>query len=409
MFGGFHYNMDFDTKGKDWSGFCVYKPDCPPGTRTFDFARKGCEPCPIGFYSSSHGPNCTRCPDSLSTLSIGSNSADNCSVCSSSSSACGHGRCKVILPGPQVYCECDFGFTKDDNGRCFFATYYLAGSGFVLALLLLLLVAGVLVRFSRTRKIHRVALREKDLELDDMANGWRVDCREVKLRSRIDRSSPGGFGDVYKADYREMTVAIKKLKEVMLELERTELEFEREMQVMRAIRHPNIVLFLGVGRFDDGCPFIVMEYTTRGSLGSILRNTAISLNNSQQIRFALDAAKGMRFLHGLRPPRVHRDLKSGNLLVSERWVVKVADFGSARLVKDEAVEQDAVRGTGPLSLDAPLLQPQYELSTCVGTAFWTAPELLRGNSYGTPVDAYRYRGLNCQCTVWITVSKFCFS
>lgn len=132
-----------------------------------------------------------------------------------------------------------------------------------------------------------------------------------------------------------------------------------------------------------------MEYLSRGALTVILRNTSMSLTSSQQIRFAVDAAKGMRFLHSRRPPRIHRDLKSGNLLVSERWVVKIADFGSARLVKDEGIEQDAVRGTGPLSINAPLLQPQYQLSTCVGTAFWTAPELLLGENYGTAVDVYR--------------------
>ena len=56
------------------------------------------------------------------------------------------------------------------------------------------------------------------------------------------------------------------------------------------------------------------------------------VEDSLKIRFALDAAKGMRFLHSLRPPRIHRDLKSGNLLASQRWVVKFADFGVARLV-----------------------------------------------------------------------------
>lgn len=46
-----------------------------------------------------------------------------------------------------------------------------------------------------------------------------------------------------------MTVAVKKLKQEVFELERSEMEFEREMQVMRAIRHPNVVMFLGVGHF----------------------------------------------------------------------------------------------------------------------------------------------------------------
>lgn len=387
-FGGVSFELSLTEKDGDWTGFSVYKPECPPGTYAFHFQTTGCQPCAVGFYSSSPVLKCVRCPDGLLTQSTGSTSVENCSVCISS--ICGHGQCRVIVPGPQVYCECDFGFTKNDDGVCSIATYFLAGSGLVAGIVLFAFAAAMLVRLRKAKKGHRVALRDKGRELCELTNGWTVDYRELKLQCRIDTMSPGGFGDVYKAEYHEMTVAVKKLKEVMLDLERTEMEFEREIQVMRTIRHPNIVLFLGVGRFrDDGCPFIVMEFMSRGSLGSILRNSSISLSSSQQIRFAMDAGKGMRFLHGLHPPRIHRDLKSGNLLVSERWVVKVADFGSARLVKEEAVAQDAVRGTGPLSLNAPLLEPHYELSTCVGTPFWTAPELLRGLSYGTAVDIYR--------------------
>ena len=380
--------ISFGKRPDAWTGFTVYKPACPPGAYTPDFASTGCLLCPIGQYSSSSGSCCTHCPPGLSTPEAGSIDKTNCSVCDSSS--CGHGQCRVTLPGPSSYCECDFGYTKNDEGRCSVATYYLAGTGFLAGILLLLLVVAVLLRLKRAEKSNKAALRDKDHELTELTNGWIVDPRELKLGGRLDKRSPGGFGDVYKADYREMTVAVKKLKQEIFEMERSEIEFEREMQVMRTIRHPNVVMFLGVGHFSDtGCPFIVMEYMSRGSLGTILKSYSIVLTTSQQIRFALDAAKGMRFLHSCRPARIHRDLKSGNLLVSERWIVKVTDFGSARLVKDEGVEQDAVRGYGRLTLDAPLLQPQYVLSTCVGTALWTAPELLQGENYSTAVDVYR--------------------
>ena len=366
----------------------VYQPVCPPGTDTQDFASMGCQPCRVGQYSSTPGSDCAPCPEGLSTLRAGSISKSNCSVCDSSS--CGHGRCRVTLPGPSFYCECDFGYTKNDEGRCSVATYYLAGTGLLTGILLLLLVVAVSVRLKRAQKTNRAALRGKDHELTEMTDVWTVDPKELRLGRRLDKQSPGGFGDVYKADYRETTVAVKKLKQEVFELESSEVAFEREIQVMRTIRHPNVVMFLGVGHFSDtGCPFIVMEYMSRGALATILQRNSIALTNSQQIRFALDAAKGMRFLHSRRPPRIHRDLKSGNLLVSERWVIKVADFGSARLVEDEGVEQDAVKGSSRLTMDAPLLQPQYALSTCVGTALWTAPELLRGDSYSAAVDVYR--------------------
>ena len=71
-----------------------------------------------------------------------------------------------------------------------------------------------------------------------------------------------------------------------------------------------------------------------------------------KLRFATDAAKGMRFLHSRCPPRIRCDLKSVNLLVSNKWVAKVADFETARLVRDKGVNQKAVRG-GFLDLTAP--------------------------------------------------------
>lgn len=100
---------------------------------------------------------------------------------------------------------------------------------------------------------------------------------------------------------------------------------------MQAIRHPNIVLFLGAGRDPNGIPFVVLvEYVTRGSLRKMLDDSSIDLTHGRRISFALDTAKGMRFLHGLKPPR---DLKCLNLLVSQDWAVKVADFGTARIIK----------------------------------------------------------------------------
>lgn len=91
---------------------------------------------------------------------------------------------------------------------------------------------------------------------------------------------------------------------------------------MKTIRHPNIVLFLGAG-LHEFQPFLVVEFMSRGPLSSLLRNQSIPVDKDQQIRWALDIAKGIRYLHGLTPPRIHRDLKTSNILLSERWAAKV--------------------------------------------------------------------------------------
>ena len=87
-------------------------------------------------------------------------------------------------------------------------------------------------------------------------------------------------------------------------------DFEKEILLLRSLRARNIVLFYGMGHGDDG-PFCVLEYMARGSVRGILDRHSPALHLAHRYSFAADAAKGMAFLHGLDPPMVHRDLKSG--------------------------------------------------------------------------------------------------
>ena len=369
-------------------GLSVYRPNCPAGFTSSDLRKYMCSECPFGSYSPATNSTCLPCPPGLTTSHKAATDKTDCNRCLSNH--CVHGSCTVTLQGPAFDCVCQFGFTKDGNGVCTVATYYIAAAGSVAGVALIVLLVVLAVKARRARKRHNMMLQDKDRELVEMTNSFNIDSREVRLRARIDKNAPGGFGEVYKAEYREMTVAVKKLQGIHQHLDRIALEFEREIEVMRTIRHPNIVLFLGGGRcHDDGCPFLVVEYMPRGSLTTILADRDIKLEESLKMRFAVDAAKGMRFLHSQRPPRIHRDLKSANLLVSTKWVVKVADFGAARLVRDEGISQEAVRGAGPLDMTAPLLRADYHLSSGVGTPKWSAPEILSGHSYGTPADVYR--------------------
>ena len=389
---------EFSQIPSGWVAFSVYKPGRPPGTTSIDLRTHMCSECPKGFYSETPRSNCSACPHGLTTLKARSTAQVQCNQCISG--YCQHGSCTVTSQLLTPNCACKDGFTRDDSGLCTIPTYYYIGASATVAGIALIVMVIVLVaKFVSFRKRHDVMLRNKEHELMELTTTWNIDSREVRLRRRIDRDSPGGYGEVYQAEYREMTVAVKKLQGVHQDLHRIELEFEREIEVMRTIRHPNIVLFLGGGRYhDDGCPFLVVEYMPRGSLATILKNKEIHLEESLKIRFAVDAAKGMRFLHSLRPPRIHRDLKSGNLLVSHRWVVKVADFGAARLVRHEGVDQEAVRGGGPLDTTAPLLHADYQLSSGVGTPCWCAPEILCGEGYGTPADVYRYSSVKIPIT-----------
>eukprot|EP00050_Salpingoeca_kvevrii_P003810 m.233958 g.233958 ORF g.233958 m.233958 type:complete len:104 (-) comp10884_c0_seq8:11-322(-) len=76
---------------------------------------------------------------------------------------------------------------------------------------------------------------------------------------------------------------------------------------MRTLRHRNVVLFYGAGN-DHGSPFLVTEFMGNGSLDDVLRSD-IELVWDRRLQFALDAARGLCFLHAQSPPCIHRDIK----------------------------------------------------------------------------------------------------
>ena len=87
----------------------------------------------------------------------------------------------------------------------------------------------------------------------------------------------------------------------------------------------------------------------------------------------LDMALGVQYLHAWKPPIIHRDLKSLNLLVTKDLKIKVTDFGMARA---KAVSSGKDFGT--------------ELMTECGTPYWSAPELFQGLKYNEKVDQYAF-------------------
>lgn len=369
------------------SVFGMVRLCCPSGMGINEFANKPCNACPQGTYSNATSPCCQTCHEGLTTENTSSESLLDCMICTKN--YCGFGgKCSVLTStSPTPHCECYFGFmTPGDSVVCSIPVFYAALVGVIV---MVSVIACVIRRYSQSTKRNKKLLEKKETELRLLASVWVIDSQELKLKERVDHDSPGSYGEVYRAEYREMTVAVKKLQPFH-RLDAMESEFDREIEVMRSVRHPNIVLFLGGGRWHtDGCPFLVVEYMPRGSLMNILKSTdSIRITEVQKIRFAIDIAKGMKYLHGLQPTRIHRDLKSANLLVSERWVVKVADFGSARLVKGEAIKQ-ATRRYNQTPEQQPLLKPENRLTADVGTLLWSAPELLTGEPYGTAVDVYR--------------------
>ena len=137
----------------------------------------------------------------------------------------------------------------------------------------------------------------------------------------------GGMGIVYKAHEESLNrfVAIKILGEHLTEDPAHVERFRREAQSAASLNHPNIVQIYGVNE-DEGQHYFVMEYVSGQSLQQIIRSAG-PLESLQVARIAIQTAAGLQAAHerGI----VHRDIKPANLLIEDRGLVKIADFGLA--------------------------------------------------------------------------------
>ncbi|EEY56641.1 protein kinase [Phytophthora infestans T30-4] len=198
----------------------------------------------------------------------------------------------------------------------------------------------------------------------DQASVYEVKLREVNLVKRL---ASGPLSEVYAAIWRDTKVGVKLLmprEGVVDNLEEAVKNFRREIWVMHALKHPNIVKLLGAS-LTQSCYVLVMEYMPNGSLYDYLRDAANFFPHQLIVTSAFDIASGMAHTHACDV--LQRDLKSKNCLLSENLVVKVSDFGLARFK----------------SL-------QYGSYTWVGTPFWAAPEVIRHEPYDEKADVYSF-------------------
>ncbi|KAM6592955.1 hypothetical protein CsatA_000658 [Cannabis sativa] len=200
-----------------------------------------------------------------------------------------------------------------------------------------------------------------NLDIEDLDIPW----SELVIKEKI---GAGSFGTVHRADWHGSDVAVKILMEQDFHPERFN-EFLREVAIMKHLRHPNIVLFMGAVTQPPNLS-IVTEYLSRGSLYRLLHKSGARevLDERRRLSMAYDVAKGMNYLHRRNPPIVHRDLKSPNLLVDKKYTVKVCDFGLSRLKANTFLSSKSAAGT-----------PE-----------WMAPEVLRDEPSNEKSDVYSF-------------------
>ena len=194
---------------------------------------------------------------------------------------------------------------------------------------------------------------------------WEIQWPDIDMGDNS-RIGIGSYGEVFRGQWRGTEVAVKRFLDQQMSPQLTQ-EFRAEVAIMKRLRHPNIVLFMGAVPKPPNLS-IVTEYMPRGSLFKLLHRSGKPPDERRRVRMAVDIAKGMHYLHCCTPPIVHRDLKSPNILVNRDWSVKVSDFGLSRVKSSTFLSSRSQAGT-----------PE-----------WMAPEVLRNEPSNEKSDMYGY-------------------
>ena len=185
----------------------------------------------------------------------------------------------------------------------------------------------------------------------------------------LDKVGEGGMGVVYRARYvgNDREVAVKLIPNDVTASSTVLARFERELEVLKQLTHPNIVHCFG-GRCESKQRFYAMEYVPGGTLGDLL-NQKGELPVETAIDFAIQMSHALNYAHerGI----THRDVKPGNFLITKSGQLKLSDFGLASIVSK-----------GRLTA----------AGRTVGTILYMSPEQIRGESVTPQVDLY---GLGC--------------
>lgn len=159
----------------------------------------------------------------------------------------------------------------------------------------------------------------------------------------LDQIGRGGMTTVHKAlDLQEdREVAIKLLAPYLVKDPNFKARFEREVEVLRQLEHPNIVPILNYGE-HEGAPFIVMPYISTGTLADKLKSGPLTPKEGARLMAEVSSALAYAHEKGI----VHRDIKPSNILLDEQGTALLSDFGLAHFTDDhESLTGSAVIGT----------------------------------------------------------------
>ena len=186
----------------------------------------------------------------------------------------------------------------------------------------------------------------------------------------LEKLGEGTFGTVHACSFKATPCAVKQLREDRESSAALLADMLQEHDAMMMLRHPNVVLMLGIATDNVQRVAIVLELLEI-SLSELLHQSSEYAEHrtwrNSLLSIASDVAKGIAYLHFNN--LLHRDLKPGNVLLSDSWVAKVADFGSSAMGKPgSAVKGEGIHGTPP----------------------YMAPEVARGEAHSAALDVWSF-------------------
>jgi len=180
----------------------------------------------------------------------------------------------------------------------------------------------------------------------------------------LDRIGKGAYGHVYKAKQKSNNEIIAiKIMELNLEDDKALQNALKEISFLAESCHPNIVKY--VGSFLKGTDlWLAMEFCGGGSIQDFCQVLGRGLSEEQIAFIMRESLRGLEYLHSNK--KMHRDIKAGNILVTDKGEIKLADFGVSAQLKNTIAEKN----------------------TMIGTPYWMAPEIIGSQIYDARADIW---------------------
>ncbi|XP_039051346.1 lysM domain receptor-like kinase 3 [Hibiscus syriacus] len=304
----------------------------------------------------------------------------------------------LFIPEPEGLSNHTMFDNKDSSGQKSSKFQILAIIGAILAASAIFLFTVILVLWKRYNKKRNQTPKPYSRMMDSMhssfdsrtflkKSGGKIVCsfsydkaiefpyNEVRDATSNFSSSlkigQGSCGSVYLGKIRGNDVAVKQMKNTKTK------EFVSEINILCKVHHSNLIELIGYAAGGDSL-FLVYEFAQNGALSDHLhgftRRGYNPLGWTMRVRIAMDAAKGLEYIHKYtKPYYVHRDVKTSNILLDSSFRAKIADFGLVKLL-----DLDHSPDVGAAA------------SRIVGTFGYLSPEYVRDGCVTTKTDVYAF-------------------